>query len=49
MRFALWGAAALLATGPVLAESGDGHELGQVTVTASGTRSSWRTRRPRSA
>jgi outer membrane receptor for ferrienterochelin and colicins len=36
MRFALWGAAALLATGPVLAESGDGHELGQVTVTASG-------------
>lgn len=36
MRFALWGAAALLAAGPVLAESGDGHELGQVTVTASG-------------
>ncbi len=36
MRFALWGAAALLATGPVLAESGDSHELGQVTVTASG-------------
>jgi len=36
MRFALWGVAALLAAGPVLAESGDGHELGQVTVTASG-------------
>ncbi len=36
MRFALWGAAALLAAGPVLAESGDSHELGQVTVTASG-------------
>ncbi len=36
MRFALWGAVALLAAGPVLAESGDSHELGQVTVTASG-------------
>ena len=36
MRFALWGAAALLAAGPVLAEKGDSHELGQVTVTASG-------------
>lgn len=36
MRFALWGAVALLAVGPVLAESGDSHELGQVTVTASG-------------
>lgn len=36
MRFAFWGAAALLAAGPVLAESGDSHELGQVTVTASG-------------
>lgn len=36
MRFALWGAAALLAAGPVLAESDDSHQLGQVTVTASG-------------
>ena len=36
MRCALWGAAALLAAGPVLAETGDSHELGQVTVTASG-------------
>lgn len=36
MRCALWGAAALLAAGPVLAEKGDSHELGQVTVTASG-------------
>ena len=36
MRFALWGAVALLAAGPALAESGDSHELGQVTVTASG-------------
>ena len=36
MRCALWGAAVLLAAGPVLAETGDSHELGQVTVTASG-------------
>jgi outer membrane receptor for ferrienterochelin and colicins len=36
MRFAFWGAMALLATGPALAETGDSHELGQVTVTASG-------------
>jgi len=36
MRFALWGAVALLAAGPVLADSDDSHALGQVTVTASG-------------
>jgi len=36
MRVAFWGAVALLSAGPVLAESGDSHELGQVTVTASG-------------
>lgn len=36
MRFAFWGAVALLATGPALAETSDSHELGQVTVTASG-------------
>ena len=36
MRCAFWGAVALLATGPALAENGNSHELGQVTVTASG-------------
>jgi len=36
MRFALWGVAMVLAAGSALADGDDNHQLGRVTVTASG-------------